>query len=163
MSRDPFRYEVVVGNVGNVHTGGSKATAMTYFREYVEQSKSGCGRAGGEDVTLFKDGEIIKEYIHDPWFPVSEIESLLKSLKKEIDDDFRCSDDPDDNTPGMCVTISTKDGSSWSYQTGDNSFTESCYGDPHWSVIYLYRRSNCKKLAEDAVEELKEAVAEVLS
>lgn len=90
----------------------------------------------------------------------SEIASLLRSLKSQIDDDFRCSDDPDDNTPGMCVTVSTSDMRSWNYQTGDNSYSGGCYGDPHWSVIYLYRRSNCKQLAEDAVSELADAYIE---
>jgi hypothetical protein len=81
-------------------------------------------------------------------------------LKSDIADEYRCSDDPDDKTPGMCVTVSTRDMTTWSYQTGDNSFTGSCYGDPHWSVIYLYRRSNCTELAQDAVSELADAVAE---
>jgi len=90
---------------------------------------------------------------------VSEIASLLKSLKSQINDDFRASDDPEDNTPGMCVTVSTNDEMSlWNYQTGDNSYSGGCYGDPHWSVIYLYRRSNCVELATEAVNELAEAV-----
>jgi hypothetical protein len=89
----------------------------------------------------------------------SEIASLLKELKSQIDDDFRASDDPDDNTPGMQVTVSTSDMQSWNYQTGDNSYSGGCYGDPHWSVIYLYRRSNCVELANDAVNELAENVA----
>ena len=89
----------------------------------------------------------------------SEIASLLKSLKSQIADDYRCSDDPDDKTPGMCVTVSTSDMQSWNYQTGDNSYSGGCYGDPHWSVIYLYRRSNCSELATEAVNELAEAVS----
>ena len=89
-----------------------------------------------------------------------EIASLLVDLKKQIDDDFRASDDPEDNTPGMQVTVSTDDMQSWNYQTGDNSYSGACYGDRHWSVIYLYRRSNCKELAQDAVNALADAVAE---
>ncbi len=83
-----------------------------------------------------------------------EIRSLLIQLKREIADDYRTSDDPDDNTPGMLVTVATTDGESWSYQTGDNSFTGGCYSHPHWSLIYLYRRSNCAELASSAVDEL---------
>lgn len=83
-----------------------------------------------------------------------EIRSLLIRLKREIGDDYRCSDDPHDNTPGMPVTVATTDGESWSYQTGDNSYTGGCYSHPHWSLIYLYRRSNCTELAREAVEEL---------
>lgn len=89
-----------------------------------------------------------------------EICTLLKHLKREIGDDYRASDDPDDTTPGMQVTVSTRDGSDWSYQTGDNSYSGGCYGHPHWSVVYLYRRSNCAELASSAVSELADAVAE---
>ncbi len=91
---------------------------------------------------------------------ISEITSLLKSLKGDICDDYRASDDPDDSTPGMQVTVSTSDMQSWNYQTGDNSYSGGCYGDPHWSVIYLYRRSNCKALATEAVNELADSCAE---
>lgn len=88
---------------------------------------------------------------------------LLVSLKRDIDDDYRATDDPDDNKPGMCVTIgftpadeqSGKD-ASWNYQTGDNSFTGGAYGHPHWAVIYLYRRSNSRELAEDAANQIAE-------
>ena len=87
----------------------------------------------------------------------SGISSLLKSLKSDIEDDFRASEM--DETPGMQVTVSTSDMQSWNYQTGDNSYSGGCYGDPHWSVIYLYRRSNCNELAKDAVSELADACA----
>ena len=36
---------------------------------------------------------------------VSQWTKLFKALKQDIDDDYRASDDPDDNTPGMQVTI----------------------------------------------------------
>ncbi len=85
-----------------------------------------------------------------------EICRALKALKGDIQDDHRASED--DTCPGMCVTFSTKDFETWSYQTGDNSYTGSCYGDPHWAVVYLYRRSNCTQLASDAVGELADSV-----
>lgn len=91
---------------------------------------------------------------------VREITSLLIALKKDIGDDYRASDDFDDNTPGMQVTVSTDDMQSWNYQTGDNSYSGGCYGNAHWSVIYLYRRSNCKELATYAVNELADSVVE---
>lgn len=85
---------------------------------------------------------------------VREFTRLLKALKQDIADDYRATDDPDDNIPGMCVTFATTDFSSWSYQTGDNSYTGGCYGHPHWAVVYLHRRSNSRELAEDAVGQL---------
>jgi hypothetical protein len=91
---------------------------------------------------------------------IKEIQRLLVSLKADIDDDFRASDDPDDNQPGMPVTVSTTNGINWSYQTGDNSYTGGCYGHQHWSILSLYRNSNTLELARDAVNELRDMVAE---
>lgn len=87
-----------------------------------------------------------------------EWERLLKSLKGDIDDDYRASED--DDKPGMQVTFGLTehmDGSlSWSYQTGDNSFTGGAYGHGAWAVVSLYRRSNCKELAAEAMDEALE-------
>lgn len=95
---------------------------------------------------------------------IPEWTKLLKSLKADICDDYRASDDPDDNTPGMCVTIgftpSDEDSDcSWSYQTGDNSFTGGAYGHANWAVISLYRRSNSTKLAKDIADQIAESIS----
>ena len=94
---------------------------------------------------------------------VPQWRKLLISLKPEIGDDFRATDDPDDNTPGMCVTIgftpATEDREcSWNYQTGDNSFTGGAYSHPHWAVICLGRRSDCRELASDAADQIADLV-----
>lgn len=82
---------------------------------------------------------------------------LLKSLKKDIGDEYRASDDPDDETPGMQVTFGVTindDGSlSWSYQTGDNSYTGGAYDHPYWGVVSLYRRSRSREVAEEAMDD----------
>jgi len=86
-----------------------------------------------------------------------EWERLLKRLKPTIGDDYRATDDPEDDKPGMCVTFGVtveEDRSlSWSYQTGDNSYSGGAYGHPVWAVVYLYRRSNCAELAKEAMDE----------
>lgn len=56
------RYEVVVGNLGYVHTGNNQKAALRCYREYVTISKAGVGKVGNEQVTLFRDGEILKEH-----------------------------------------------------------------------------------------------------
>lgn len=96
---------------------------------------------------------------------IREWRSLFVALKKQIDDDYRASDDPDDDTPGMCVTIgftpATEDSeASWSYQTGDNSYTGGAYGHPHWAVVSLYRRSNSRELAEDCASQISDLVCQ---
>lgn len=88
-----------------------------------------------------------------------EICALLKSLKADIGDDYRASDDPEDDIPGMQITVATRNLEQWNYQTGDNSYTGACYSLPHWGVGSLYRRTNCKELAADLVNQMAEQVA----
>ncbi len=55
-------YNVNVGNLGSVYSGHNCRAAKRAFREYVNQSKTGYGRASGENVTLETNGEITREY-----------------------------------------------------------------------------------------------------
>lgn len=52
-TRHPMSFTVVVSNIGTVHKGYDENVAKGVFDEYVEQSKSGLGRAGGENVSMF--------------------------------------------------------------------------------------------------------------
>ena len=54
-------YVVNVGNIGNISCDSLLEARMMY-NEYVEQSKSGFGRAGNEYVGLYENGEPIMEY-----------------------------------------------------------------------------------------------------
>lgn len=54
-------YELIVGNIGTMPYTNKKA-AIKDYNNYVLQSKAGNTRCSNEPVTLFKDGEIIKEY-----------------------------------------------------------------------------------------------------
>lgn len=97
---------------------------------------------------------------------VHEWTALFKALKADIRDEYRASEDED--TPGMCVTIGfTPDSedceASWSYQTGDNSFTGGAYGHAHWAVVSLYRRSNSKELAEECADQIAETLPDLPS
>lgn len=65
--RRPVTFEVAVGNIGVVHSGG-KREAQRVFREYREQSRTGYGRAAGESVTLLRvvtpgGADIVREFI----------------------------------------------------------------------------------------------------
>jgi len=61
VKKEKHEYFVSVGNIGNITEENMKDALKTY-NEYVKQSKSNYGRAGGEDVALFVDGEPVKEY-----------------------------------------------------------------------------------------------------
>lgn len=91
----------------------------------------------------------------------SELVALFESLIPEIGDDYRATDDSDDDTPGMCVTVATDDSlSCWSYQTGDNSFTGGAYGLPHWAVVYLYRHSSPLQLAIEVANQWADLISQ---
>lgn len=91
---------------------------------------------------------------------VNQWAALLRLLKRDIADDYRCTDDPEDTTPGMLVTFGLSETGEWSYQTGDNSYTGGAYGLPYWGLAYLFRRSNCKRLAEGAFAEAYDQMPE---
>ena len=55
-------YSVVVSNVGQVFEGPSKAEANEAYEKYCRLSKATQGRYAGEDVTLWEDGQILKEH-----------------------------------------------------------------------------------------------------
>ena len=62
-------YEVTVGNIGTVYRGENEELAEENYQDYVELAELGSGRASGEPVTFFVDGEIQKE---------SEFENMLE-------------------------------------------------------------------------------------
>lgn len=86
---------------------------------------------------------------------IKEIRNLLIELKKQIGDDYRA--DEESTVPSMQVTIGASKDGSWSYQTGDNSYTGGAYCHPFWGVVYLYRRSNCTELAKDAIRQIEDS------
>lgn len=96
-----------------------------------------------------------------------DLRELFILLKKEIDySDFDKSDD--DNIPGLDVTIGCTfdfdDASiSWNYQTGDNSYTGGAYGHPEWFTCFVMKRTNCRELANDIINEIRDRIQEIAS
>lgn len=85
---------------------------------------------------------------------LGELAALARELIPTIGDEYRASDDPSDDTPGMQVTIGA-DAKGWSYQTGDNSFTGGAYGCAHWGVGYLYRDTDPVAFARGILQDLE--------
>lgn len=56
------KYQVIVGNIGTVYYGNDYEGASADFDYYVLRSKDGVGAASGESVTMFEDGEPVKEF-----------------------------------------------------------------------------------------------------
>lgn len=63
MKTTPSEYRVVVSNVGTIYRGMNRGIALREYDESVAISKGGIlGRWHDEEVTLFEDDEILKEY-----------------------------------------------------------------------------------------------------
>lgn len=54
-------YQVIVSNLGAVHTGHNRRLAMREFIAWCAESSESTGRASHESVTLLCDGEPIRE------------------------------------------------------------------------------------------------------
>ena len=61
----------------------------------------------------------------------------------------------------QCVTFGVNDDfTDWSYQTGDNSYSGGAYGYPHWAVVWIRPRSNCREIAQEAVDQILDLVGQ---
>ena len=88
---------------------------------------------------------------------IKELSNLIKAVKSDISSEYRAFDD--DETPGIQLTVATNDDmSEWTYQTGDNSYSGSCYFYPHWAVVGVYRRSNSRDVAKDILTQLNDLI-----
>lgn len=58
-------YEVAVGNIGFVYGGADRAEAERLYWYYMGESRGHRGRVAGEMVTLFENGDPIKEWAGD--------------------------------------------------------------------------------------------------
>ena len=65
----------------------------------------------------------------------------------------------------LCLTVGftpETDGreASWSYQTGDNSYSGGAYGHPHWAVVWITAESDPAEVASEIAEEIGSLVCQ---
>lgn len=78
-------YAVNVSNIGEVYKEFSLKEGIKVFNEYKYQSKALYGRAAGEDVTLYCDGEPVREYFAPNVIPkYKELANVIKAYKKQL-------------------------------------------------------------------------------
>ena len=95
-------------------------------------------------------------YINTPEFYDQLIETL-DAIRNDISDEYLAY--PDDDEPGIQVTLACNDsGNEYALQTGDNSYTGSAYGFPHWAVSAVYRDSDLDQLTDDLLSQLRDLV-----
>lgn len=56
------KYQIIVGNIGTVYDGDSRIEAIQAYSEYRNQSRNNYGRASGENVSMFENGELKWEH-----------------------------------------------------------------------------------------------------
>ena len=89
---------------------------------------------------------------------LKDLYHLTRAVKQDIADDYRAFEE--DEKPGVQLTIGwNPENDTWSFQTGDNSFSGGAYHYPVWAVIGVHRNSNCRQLAKDLVDQLYEQIA----
>jgi hypothetical protein len=84
-----------------------------------------------------------------------EITALVKHVKSFISNEYRAFDG--DEVAGIQLTVGhTPETGEWDYQTGDNSYSGRAYFHRNWAVVGVYKNSNCKEVASDILEQLKD-------
>ena len=58
-------------------------------------------------------------------------------------------------TPGESVTGGEDDSASWSYQTGDNSYSGGAYGHPVWGVVWISADSDPDEVAQEIAADIE--------
>ena len=88
---------------------------------------------------------------------IKVLAGLVSDIKSTIEDDFRAFENSEE--PSIQLTVGIDDTGDWDYQTGDNSYSGAAYHYPNWSVVAVYRDSNCREVAKEIREELANTLA----
>jgi hypothetical protein len=86
---------------------------------------------------------------------IAQVASVLRAIKRSgIGDECRAFEG--DDIPGIQVTLATDltHRDQWAIQEGDNSYTGCAYGFDYWGVSGLYRRTNCRELARELIDQV---------
>ena len=90
---------------------------------------------------------------------IKDLYSLVKAVKNEISDDYLAFEM--DEVPGIQLTVGyDPKKKTWSFQTGDNSFTGAAYHYPIWAVVGVYRDTNCMDTAREIKRQIEDQIYE---
>ncbi len=150
-------HSILVGNIGEIQAQ-SHAEAKRVFREYVAQSKSGCGRASGEPVTLLENGNPIREYFPSLPFPtLLELTKAVRAYAQELATYNPQDLDDDEGNPSGDIRLQVSD-DGWAVHTGDSSYDQDHRG--FWGASSVEpNQSDCRSIARDLLEQAKDDYA----
>jgi hypothetical protein len=89
---------------------------------------------------------------------IDEMEKKVEEILELYLPDSYPSQEDLDNPETLQMTFASDDLETFTFQSGDNSFSGACYGLKHWGVVELAWDSDCKELAIDAVAQIADAV-----
>ena len=89
---------------------------------------------------------------------IEEMEEKVEEILELYLPDSYPSQEDLDNPETLQMTFASDDLETFTFQSGDNSFSGACYGLRHWGVVELAWDSDCKELAIDAVAQIADAV-----
>lgn len=83
----------------------------------------------------------------------------IAELQKQIEPEFRAEGMEDVDYPSMDLTLAINDeGTVWTIQTGDRSYSGSAYGLPYWGIATLTEDDNPWEVFSDLVASLEEVI-----
>jgi len=86
---------------------------------------------------------------------LQDLERLILAIIPDIQDDYI---DEEGDEPFIQLTVGS-DGTDWSWQTGDNSYTGGAYAYPHWAIVYITRDCDPMALALDIENQILDLMA----
>ncbi len=97
------------------------------------------------------------EFWHKDRGSYNDLVRVLERLKEDLKNDLVENDSEPITETQITISVN-KDCTTWSYQSGDNSYTGSCYGDPYWGVNWVSIYSDLLWLADSLISDLAEQV-----
>lgn len=88
---------------------------------------------------------------------IAELYRVIRAIKETVTDYDRAHED--DEIPGVCLTVGVNSDGEWAVQVGCNEYHGSAYFYPHWVVRDIYRSTNCRVLAREVREEIREILS----
>lgn len=88
-------------------------------------------------------------------------QDVEQEIREFISDNFKSFLQDAEEFGSIELTIAVDaNGSSWNYQTGDNSFTGGAYGLEHWAVTGIDADSDSEAVADEIINQLGDLLAD---
>lgn len=88
-----------------------------------------------------------------------EVVQYIAELQKQIEPEFRAEGMEDEDYPSMDLTLAINDeGTIWTIQTGDRSYSGAAYGLPYWGIATLTEDDSPEQVFRELVASLEDVI-----